>query len=52
MTPDTAAHEETPVSDRAWKALEDAYDLQEAIMTTRAEAQYGHGDDSVADLAA
>ena len=28
MTPDTAAPEATPVSDGAWKALEDAYDLQ------------------------
>ena len=28
MPPETAAHESTPVSDRAWKALEGAYDLQ------------------------
>ena len=28
MTPDTSTEQSTPVSDRAWKALEGAYDLQ------------------------
>ena len=28
MTPETPPEEATPVSDRAWKALEGAYDLQ------------------------